>query len=183
MNTLGSLLGLAALAATANAMSATKPARTQIDTTDPQVLQRVQQLAALPPLLPPHGHRLILDHSGRKQVGKASVYSFRLQGRHMASGRRLDQRGNAAASKTLPIGTTAKITNLETGRTALVQIQDHGPFVDGRTIDVTRATARLLGIPKREGVASVIVAPVAVPQPDGSLKPGAGAIPGPATAH
>jgi rare lipoprotein A len=178
MNPLAPLLGLAALTTlAANAAPAHQRTATAIDASDPQVTE----LAKLPPVPPPRGHRVIEDASGRKQAGKASVFSFRLQGRHMASGRRLDQRGNAAASKSLPIGTVAKVTNLETGRTALVRIQDHGPFVNGRTIDVTRATANQLGIGKREGIARVIVAPVSVPQPDGSLKPGAGAVPGPAT--
>ncbi len=65
----------------------------------------------------------------------------------------------------------------------MVTVEDHGPYVDGRTVDVTRSSAEQLGIGSREGVAPVIVAPVAVPQPDGTVKPGAGAVPGPATAQ
>jgi rare lipoprotein A len=55
--------------------------------------------------------------------------------------------------------------------------------VDGRTMDVSRATARKLGISPKDGVAPVVVAPVVVPQPDGGVKVGAGAVPGPATAR
>jgi rare lipoprotein A len=153
------------------------------DTGRPQVIAQARKLAAEPAVAPPHGHRVAEDRSGRKQVGQASVYAARLQGRRMAGGARLDQRGNAAASKTLPIGTVAKVTNTRTGQTATVRVLDHGPFVDGRTLDVTRATAAQLGITRHDGVAPVVVAPVAVPQKDGTIKVGAGAIPGPATAR
>jgi rare lipoprotein A len=153
-----------------------------VDTHSPQVVAQAHKLAAEPPVPPPRGHRVLEDRSGRKQIGKASVYAARLQGRHMASGQRFDHRGNAAASKTLPLGTVAKVTNTQTGRTAIVQVMDRGPFVDGRTLDVTRATAAQLGITRHDGVAPVVVAPVAVPQKDGSVTPGAGALPGPATA-
>ena len=141
---------------------------------------RARQLAAAPPVSPPEGRRVVLDESGRREVGKASFYSRRFQGRHMADGQPFQQTGQAAASKTLPIGTIAKVTNTQTGQTAMVQVEDRGPFVDGRAIDVSRATAAQLGITPRAGVAPVVVAPVVVPQRDGSAKVGAGALPGPA---
>jgi hypothetical protein len=100
----------------------------------------------------------------------------------MANGRRFNHAGDAAASKTLPLGTVAKVTNLKNGRTAVVTVEDHGPYVDGRTIDLTKTTSEQIGIGAHEGVAPVIVAPIAVPQPDGTIKPGAGALPGPASA-
>jgi rare lipoprotein A len=149
-----------------------------VDTRSSIVAAQARKLAAKPALAPPPGRLGVEDRSGRTQVGKASVYSARLQGRRMASGVRLDNRGNAAASKTLPIGTVAKVTNTETGRSAIVHVMDHGPFVAGRTLDVTRATAAQLGITRHDGVAPVVVAPVAVPQKDGSVVAGAGAMPG-----
>ncbi len=82
-------------------------------------------------------------------------------------------RGNNAASKTLPLGTTAKVTNLETGKSAVVVIQDRGPYVKGRIVDLSPATAHKIGISKDEGVAKVVVAPIAVPLADGSVKLGA----------
>jgi rare lipoprotein A len=91
----------------------------------------------------------------------------------MADGRRMDPDDDNAASKTLPLGTRALVTNLETGRQAVVTIQDRGPHVPGRIIDLSPATARQLGIDRHKGVAKVAVAPIAVPQADGSLKPGA----------
>ena len=116
-----------------------------------------------------------LDHSGRKRVGKASYYARKFAGRKMADGTPMKPHGNNAASKTLPLGTTAKVTNLETGQSATVAIRDRGPYVPGRIIDLSPATAEEIGITRKDGVAPVEVAPIAVPQPDGSVKPGVAA--------
>lgn len=116
-----------------------------------------------------------LDHSGRKRVGKASFYAKKFTGRKMASGKKMNPRGNNAASKTLPLGTKAKVTNLETGQSAVVNIEDRGPYVKGRIIDLSPATAEKIGIGREEGVGKVEVTPITVPQPDGSVKPGAAA--------
>jgi rare lipoprotein A len=165
--------------------AATEPAAQAagIDTADPNVQAAARDLARQPPVPPVPGHRIAEDSTGRKQSGKVSVYGSEFQGRKMANGRPLDHQGNAAASKTLPLGTVAKVTNLDNGRTAVVTVQDHGPYVDGRSLDVTKSTAERLGLGGGTGVAPVVVAPVAVPQSDGSVKPGAGALPGPATAQ
>ena len=101
----------------------------------------------------------------------------------MANGWAFDEKGRAAASKSLPLGTVAKVTNLRNHRTAVVTVEDHGPYVNGRVIDVTNATARQLGITKRQGVVPVVVAPVAVPQANGTVMAGAGAVSGPATGN
>lgn len=159
------------------------PADAAINLNDPGVQSQAHALARKPPVPPAPGHRIAEDHSGRKQTGKASTYSDEFDGHRMANGKPFHQKGNAVASKTLPLGTVAKVTNLENGRTTEVTVEDHGPYVDGRTVDLPRASAEQLGITKREGIAPVVVAPVAVPQPDGSVKPGAGALPGPATAE
>jgi rare lipoprotein A len=116
-----------------------------------------------------------LDRSGRKQVGKASFYARRFAGRKMADGTPMKPREANAASKTLPLGTRAKVTNLETGQSAAVTIQDRGPYVRGRIVDLSPATAEEIGITRKEGVARVEVAPITVPQPDGQVKPGDGA--------
>lgn len=116
-----------------------------------------------------------LDHSGRSQVGEASFYAQRFAGRPMADGSPMDPAGDNAASRTLPLGTTARVTNLDTGRSAVVTIQDRGPFVEGRIVDLSPATARQIGLGRDEGVTTVEVAPIAVPQPDGSVRRGTGA--------
>jgi len=108
-------------------------------------------------------------------MGKASFYANKFAGRTMADGAPMDPHGDNAASKTLPLGTTAKVTNLETGKSAVVTIHDRGPYVPGRIVDLSPDTAREIGISHRKGVALVVVAPIAVPQPDGGVKLGAAA--------
>ena len=115
------------------------------------------------------------DVSAKKRMGTASFYAKQFAGRPMADGAPMDPGGDNAASKTLPLGTVAKVTNLETGKSAVVTIQDRGPYVPGRIVDLSPATARQIGISQRKGVALVVVAPIAVPQPDGKVKLGAAA--------
>ena len=117
-----------------------------------------------------------LDRSGSKRFGKASYYANFFAGRKMANGNIMDPQTNNAASRTLPLGTTAKVTNLKTGKSAVVTIQDRGPYVGGRIVDLSPATARQIGISKREGIAKVEVAPIAVPMPNGRIKLGAAAM-------
>jgi rare lipoprotein A len=133
-----------------------------------------------------HGQAAI-DHSGRQQTGKASWYGEEPAwygeepawygeepaDRKMANGRRMDPDANEAASKTLPLGSTAKVTNLENGRSATVTIEDRGPFVGGRVVDASPHVAQELAI-KKQGVMPVVVKPITVPQPNGGVKPGAG---------
>ncbi len=114
------------------------------------------------------------DTSGRIQRGEASYYHPSLHGRTMANGEKFDMRSNSAASRTLPLGTVARVRNLETGQIAIVEIEDRGPFAKGRVLDVSPRTAERLGM-KHDGVAPVEIAPIEVPQRDGSVKPGAGA--------
>jgi rare lipoprotein A (peptidoglycan hydrolase) len=93
----------------------------------------------------------------------------------MADGTKMKPQGNNAASKTLPLGTTATVTNIETGQCAVVTIQDRGPYVKGRIVDLSPHTAQKIGITRDKGLAKVQVAPIAVPLPDGSTKPGVAA--------
>jgi rare lipoprotein A len=170
---------LAAMAA--RAQTAPQAGKVPIDLSNPQVQGEARKLAQQPPEAPPRSNRVVDDHSGRKQLGKASVYAGHFQGRKMADGQHFKQSGHAAASKTLPLGTVAKVTNLTNGRTATVTVEDHGPFVKGRTVDLSKTSAAEIGLASRQGVAPVVVAPVVVPQADGTVKPGAGAVPGPAS--
>lgn len=117
-----------------------------------------------------------LDRSGSKQVGEASIYSQKFANKKMADGNLMDPQGDNAASKTLPFGTRARVTNLETGQSTEVTIQDRGPHVKGRIIDLPQAKAEEIGISLEDGVAQVEVAPIEVPQRDGSVKSGDGAL-------
>ncbi len=113
-----------------------------------------------------------LDRSGRKRVGTASFYAPKFAGRTMADGTPMLPQGDNAASKTLPLGTKARVTDLETGRSAVVTIRDRGPFVEGRIVDLSPATARRIGIDRKQGLATVEVVPIQIPLEDGSVKLG-----------
>jgi rare lipoprotein A len=93
------------------------------------------------------------------QRGIASVYADGFRGQKMADGTRFDPISNAAASKTLPLGTTAQVTNLENGRTVIVQVHDRGPHRKGRIIDVSPGSAATLGM-DRHSTARVAVSPI-----------------------
>ncbi len=115
------------------------------------------------------------DRTGKQRLGKASFYAKSFSGKKMADGNIMNPRANNAASRTLPLGTIAKVTNLETGKSAIVTIEDRGPYVDGRIVDLSPATAQNIGLSRREGIAKVAVAPIAVPLPGGRVKLGSGA--------
>jgi rare lipoprotein A len=115
------------------------------------------------------------DLSGHKRVGKASIYAKRFAGHKMADGERMQIDGDNAASKTLPIGTTAKVTNVETGASAVVKIEDRGPHIKGRIVDLSPSTAHKIGIDSKDGVGKVSVEPIEVPLPNGELKAGVAA--------
>ena len=75
-------------------------------------------------------------------------------GKLTASGRRFDQNAMTAAHKTLPLGTRVKVTNLDNGKIIVVVVNDRGPYIDGRIIDLTLRGARILGY-KDRGTARV----------------------------
>jgi rare lipoprotein A len=131
-----------------------------------------EKLDGLPPV--PAGQPGHIDQSGRKEKGRASYYANCFDYRKMADGRRLNPDMNVAASKTLPLGSVVKVTNLENGKTAMVQIEDRGPYVRGRVVDLARRAANQLGI-EHQGVVPVVVKPITLPRPDGSVVLGAGA--------
>ena len=114
--------------------------------------------------------KLQLDRSGEKRTGKASFYADHYSGKTMADGTPMRLYSNNAASITLPLGTIAKVTNLETGRSAIVTIRDRGPYVRGRIVDLSPSTARKIGLKRKTGLAKVEVAPVTVPLADGTVK-------------
>lgn len=80
-------------------------------------------------------------HSKREfsEKGKASYYSSKYQARKTASGQRFNNKAMTAAHKTLPFGTQVRVINLRNGKQVDVVINDRGPFVKGRIIDLTQA--------------------------------------------
>ncbi len=90
----------------------------------------------------------------KKRLGEATFYAAYFEGRPTASGEPYDGRAMTAAHKTLPFGTKVKVTALDSGETAVVRINDRGPFVDGRIIDLSRKAAEQLGM-VHDGAAEV----------------------------
>ena len=82
---------------------------------------------------------------GYDEIGIASWYGEKFHGRPTANGAIYDMNALTAAHKTLPMPSTVRVTNLENGRSMLLTVNDRGPFVEGRIIDVSRRAAQLLG--------------------------------------
>lgn len=92
----------------------------------------------------------------RVEVGLASWYGKDFHGRKTASGAVYDMYQLTAAHKTLPLGTTVMVTHLNNGRSVTVVVNDRGPFIKGRIIDLSYAAAQAIGMAE-EGVAKVRV--------------------------
>lgn len=95
-----------------------------------------------------------LSARSRALLGIASYYANRFHGRRTASGSRYDKAALTAAHRTLPFGTLVKVTNPRNGRSVLVRVNDRGPYVRGRALDLSREAARRLGI-LSQGIAKV----------------------------
>lgn len=91
------------------------------------------------------------------EYGKASFYSVKTnRGSVTASGERLNDTKLTAAHRTLPFGSIVKVTNLSNGRSVIVRINDRGPFISGRVIDVSLAAATSLNF-QHKGITRVKV--------------------------
>ncbi|WP_245414641.1 septal ring lytic transglycosylase RlpA family protein [Aestuariivirga litoralis] len=90
------------------------------------------------------------------QTGKASYYKH---GKRTASGERFNAADYTAAHRTLPFGTRVLVTNLKTGKSVIVRVNDRGPFIKSRIIDVSYGAAKVLGI-TATGVATVKIVPL-----------------------
>lgn len=91
-----------------------------------------------------------------EEVGMASWYGPQHQGNRTADGEVFDMNAPTAAHKTLPLPSLVEVKNLDNGRKVVVRVNDRGPFVEGRIIDLSRAAAEELGM-IRQGVARVRV--------------------------
>jgi len=102
-----------------------------------QVLAGCMLLAASP---------VLLSMPVSSADGFASYYGAGFHGRRTASGERFDQHALTAAHRTLSFGTKVRVTNARNGNSVVVTVNDRGPFVRGRVIDVSRAAAQRLGM-------------------------------------
>jgi rare lipoprotein A len=89
--------------------------------------------------------RLPPELDGRVRAGRASWYGEAHHGKQTASGERFDMHAMTAAHRTLPLGTWLLVENPENGKTVRVRVNDRGPYVDGRVLDLSLAAARALG--------------------------------------
>lgn len=110
------------------------------------------------------------------KTGLASWYGEELAGRPTANGERFDPAGFTAAHRRLPLGSLAQVTDLSSGRSILVRINDRGPYRHGRLIDLSRGSAQLLGTDRR-AVAKVRVRAVSRGKPGTVVAYGRGAPP------
>jgi rare lipoprotein A len=105
-----------------------------------------------PPVTATSGHKTQKPNSSKSkayQVGTASWYGEHFQGKQTASGEPFDMRDFTAAHPSLKLGTFVKVTNLRNGKAVVVRINDRGPVVDGRIIDLSYNAARALGFKDR----------------------------------
>jgi rare lipoprotein A (peptidoglycan hydrolase) len=105
----------------------------------------------------------------RTQIGIASWYGAHWHGKKTASGDHFNMYDHTAAHKSLPLGTIAKVTNLENGKETIVKINDRGPYKKGRIIDLSHAAAKSIGMLK-DGTAKVKVEVIAMPREKGNLQ-------------
>jgi rare lipoprotein A len=88
----------------------------------------------------------LVSHEGFVQTGIASWYGKDFQGKKTSNGEKYDMNAMTAAHKTLPLGVFVKIRNIDNGNEAIVRVNDRGPFVKGRIIDLSYAAAKKLGV-------------------------------------
>lgn len=114
------------------------------------------------------------DSEGFVQSGKASWYGAEFHGRNTSSGEIFDMYKKSAAHKTLPLGTYVKVVNLSNRREIILKINDRGPFVKGRIIDLSYAAAKEIGL---VGPGTVDVRVIALGKEVGELKSNRGVKP------
>jgi rare lipoprotein A len=129
-------------------------------------MQRLTALTALIAIAAPAAAapKHPVDRSGKTQTGVASYYGPHHAGKTTASGEPMRPNHLTAASPSLPLGTRARVTNRQTGKSVHVTVTDRGPYAKGRIIDVSSKAAETLGM-KHDGVAPVNVKPVEAPPP------------------
>lgn len=106
------------------------------------IMTAVLAASVFPPAAMAHG----VDDQDVIQQGIASYYADRFQGRRTASGQPFDQQQLTAAHRYLPFGTKVLVTRADTGQSVEVTINDRGPFVKGRVIDLSKSAANELGM-------------------------------------
>jgi rare lipoprotein A len=98
------------------------------------------------------------------QTGQASWYGLKFQGRRTATGESFDMNALTCAHPSLPLGSWVRVTNLRNRKTVVVRVNDRGPSVSERIVDLSYAAARIVGL---SGTGKVKLEPVPAPEPEG----------------
>ena len=117
------------------------------------------------PNVPPHEHPWQGDHSlrqGKKICGVASYYADKFVGLSTASGEIYDPSGLTAAHRSLPFGSSVRVTNLKNGRQVVVRINDRGPVKTDRLIDLSKAAAQRIDM-LQDGIVEVELLIIEIP--------------------
>ena len=149
--------GLVAVALAAFTATGTAQAITTADTVPVQSLAEV--VAQLPEQTAPIYAPVLEEPQPRYEVigeGVASYYGHELAGNRTASGERFNPSGLTAAHRSLPLGTKLRVTNKSNGETVIVRVNDRGPFVKSRLLDVSLGAAKQIGM-VRTGTARVSI--------------------------
>lgn len=130
--------------------------------------------AAQPAFAEGKGPKLQVENEGGEPVivheGTGSFYGDRFHGKKTATGETFDKNKSTAASKELPLGSKATVTNEETGQSTEVIVNDRGPYVKGRVIDLSEKAAKDIGITKEDGLAPVRVEAKPSEQPNEEVR-------------
>jgi rare lipoprotein A len=103
-----------------------------------------------------HGRLALHGRPSQRQAAMRGLASLYSEDTETASGERFDKHKLCAAHPTLPFGTRLRVTNIGNGRSVIVRVNDRGPFVRGRVVDVTSAAAEVLGMVD-QGVVTVTI--------------------------
>lgn len=91
-------------------------------------------------------HKLSANKHKPPMVGFASFYATKFNNRRTANGEKFNNNAFTAAHKSLPFGTKLKVTNLRNGSSVMVRVNDRGPYIKGRIIDLSKAAAKKIGL-------------------------------------
>lgn len=115
-------------------------------TESPEAARTRQKASQRPYTVNGKRYEPLQSHKGFVQTGVASWYGEDFQGKTTSNGEKYDMNGMTAAHKTLPLGVFIRVKNADNGREAVVRVNDRGPFVKGRILDLSYAAAKTLGI-------------------------------------
>jgi len=112
-----------------------------------------------------HHHHHVKEMHVSKLNGVASYYGKGFFGHKTASGTIMHHRDMTAANRTLPLGTLIRVTNKDNGKSVVVTVNDRGPYVGHRILDLAERPATMLGM-KESGTAHVSITPISYPASD-----------------